>query len=314
MHGSPTRARGKGQGRRPGTAALFLATFAAAGLLGGPSAPRAAAPATSDPITTASLAPAKATHELRIELTRPGHEALELAARLDQAGGLITRPIGWSVKRTVAGREAAGDAVYRGEAPVTEVRLAPGEYRVEASYGFAKVGHDIAVEPGQRVGVTLILNVGGIRALSLVDGQPLPAGIAADHAVYAMSGPQAGDRLTAAARQGEVLRVAAGTYRIESRLRPGNTVTETTVAVKPGRLSSLEIAHLAAVVRVEAAGEATGWQVENLDSGWTWRQTGAAGDLVLAPGRYQATAIGAAHPAVSFTVAAGQSVVVLIGR
>lgn len=315
MRGSPTGARGSGRGRRPGTAPLLLALVAAAtSLFAEPSEPRAASAATSDPVTTASLAPVRAAHELRIELTRPGREALELAARLHETGGLITRPIGWTVKRAIAGRAATGEPVYHGEAAVAEIRLDPGEYQVEASYGFATVAHDVAVEPGQRVGVTLILNVGGIRALSLVDGQALPAGIAADHAVYALSGPQAGQQLTAAAAQGEVLRLAAGSYRVESRFRPGNTVAETTVTVKPGRLSSLEIAHLAAVVRVEVAGGATGWLIENLDNGWTWRQAGAAGDLVLAPGRYQATAIGAAHPAVSFAVAAGQSVVVLIGR
>ena len=45
-----------------------------------------------DPIVTASIEPARVPHELRIELTAAGTEALDLAARLHTGGGLITNP------------------------------------------------------------------------------------------------------------------------------------------------------------------------------------------------------------------------------
>lgn len=306
-------------GRRWGqrlTALALLTGVAAAGALVRPEAATASARAT-DPLITASLAPVPAAHELRLERTRPGTERLELAARLHERGGHVVRPIHWTVRQAVAGRAATGEPVYRGEAPKADLRLPPGEYSVEASYGFSYQAQELTIEPGQRVGLTLILNVGGIRPLTRVEEHDVPAGVAAVHSVYALSGRHTGRRLTDAAEQGEVLRVGAGSYRIESRLEPGNAVTETVVAVKPGILSSVEIAHLAGLVRVEVAatGKAEGWTVHHLDSGWAWQANGSGGDLVLAPGRYEASVRrNGKTVSVEFDVAAGQSLVVLLGR
>jgi hypothetical protein len=311
--------RRRRQGHRPTAAAVLAVLAMALGLLASPPAPDAASPASTDPLITGSIvpavpaAPAVADHELRIEFTRPGAEGLELAARLDEHGGLVTRPVRWTVKRAMGGSAAAGEPVFSGEAPVADLNLQPGEYRVEASYGLAHVAHDVAIHPGQWVGVTLILHVGGMRALSLIQDQDVPATVTAAHSVYALSGRRSGQRLTATS-QGELVRLEAGAYRVESRFEPGNTVAETMVAVSPGMLSSLEIAHLAALVHVEFSrgGDEEGFEVRDLNSNWTWQGRAPGGDLVLAPGRYEARTLTGKPRVVGFEVAQGQSIVVLL--
>lgn len=310
---------------RPGLGATAALLALAGGLVVvGTGVPQAASPQGSshgtysgvDPLITGSISraePVVADHELRIEFTAEGAEGLQLAARLDERGGLVNQPVTWTVKRAMGGSAAAGEPVYSGEAPVADLNLEPGEYRVEASYGLAQVVHEVAVHPGQRLGVTLILHVGGVRALSLVDDRYVPTGVTAAHRIYALSGPHSGQRLTAT-DQGEVARLGAGDYRVESRFEPGNAVAETTVAIKPGILSSLEISHLAGMVRVEfpRGGEGESFEVRDVDGDWAWRGRGTGGDLVLAPGRYEARALTGETRAVGFEVSQGDSIVVLL--
>jgi acyl-coenzyme A thioesterase PaaI-like protein len=316
MHELPDGAGRPRRGQCHGSAAAAILAVAAMalGLLANPPGPKAASP-DADPMITGSIstaAPVVADHELRIEFTRAGAEGLELAARLDERGGLVTRPVRWTVKRAIGGSAAAGEPVFSAEAPVADLRLRPGEYRIEANYGLAHIAHEVTIHPGQWVGVTLILHVGGVRALSLVENQHVPMSITAAHRIYALSGRQSGKRLTATG-QGELARLEAGDYRVESRFEPGNAVAETTLAVKPGVLSSVQIAHLAGLVRVEfpGGGNDEGFEVRALDSRWAWRGRSPGGDLVLAPGRYEARALtGAAR--VGFEVAEGDAIVVLL--
>ena len=284
------------KGHRNKTVALTLSAAVAALATGQISHPGHAAATSNiaDPIVTASIAPVQVPHELRIELTPPGTEALDLAARLHELGGLITRPIDWTVKRLEIGISINGSVVYKKATPVAETSLEPGKYLVEAAYGYHKVVHPLTILPGQRIGVTLILNVGGIRALSTVQHTDLPTSIDARHAIYALSGPNRGRLIVDKAGQGDVLRLAAGTYRVESRFSPGNTVAESTVTVKSGILSSLEVAHKAGLVRITVGTDraaAVAWEIRSLSNSWSRNHTKPATAMVLAPGRYRITAI-----------------------
>lgn len=292
-------------GHRRRAVALLSFLLAMSGPFG---APRAAQ--TSDPLITAAVKPMEVPHELRIERTGEGREGLELAARLSVTGNLIMRPVGWTVRRAIAADAAGGETIFTQESPVTDLRVEPGDYLVEASYGAVKVAHAVRVEPGRVVGLTLILNVGGIRALSTLDTVGMPVGVVARHRVVALSGPLAGHEVAASAGQGELLRVAAGTYRIESRFLPGNTVTETTVTVKPGILSSIEVAHIAGVARIDIpeASKDTAWDVKTVDGRDVSSGRGNRPNLILAPGDYsvEASLDGAARKA-TFSVTAGKT-------
>jgi hypothetical protein len=196
--------------------------------------------------------------------------------------------------------------VWRSDDPLTETPLAPGDYVVEASYGTAKVYQPVSITPGQRMAMTFILNVGGIRPLSRIEGVGYPSSLAATHAIYALTGPDAGKRIAAAVEQGAIIRVVAGSYRIESRFADGNTVAETKVTVKPGILSSIEISHLASFAQITIParpGERVNWQIHQTQGNWQRRGTGDAFALVLAPGSYEVSADVAGHSLTSqFTV------------
>lgn len=299
MHESPTRARQHQKGHRRKAVALLASAACLASV--------AAAASITDPLGTATLpTPKTPAHELRIERTQAGREGLELAARLSETSNLIMLPVGWTVRRAVAANPERGETILKREAPVTDLRLEPGDYVVEAAYGHVKVAHSVRVEPGRVVGVTLILNVGGIRALSTLATLGMPAGVTASHRVYALSGPAAGHEIAAGVGQGELLRVAAGAYRIESRFSPGNAVAEAKVSVKPGILSGVEIAHIAGVARIDIdeGGDDTVWEVRGEKGEWLAAGRGNHPNLVLAPGAYAvaATIAGKRH-SLSFSVA-----------
>jgi hypothetical protein len=245
---------------------------------------------------------------LRIQWTRAGREGLELSARLDAAGNLITRPIAWSVRRAVSASPALGEPVFAREAPVADLVLGPGEYRVEAAYGYVTVAHDVTLLPGQVIGLTLILNVGGLRLLSKVDGVGLPAGIHSTHRVFKLTGEAAGHEVAASVPPGELMRLGAGKYRIESRFSPGNAVAETQVEVKAGILSSVEVSHLAGLARLDLGDADAAWEIRNSAGTWSASGTGDRPALVLAPGSYEVIATIAGKPrSATFAVAARQS-------
>ena len=85
-----------------------------------------------------------------------------------------------------------------------------------------------------------------------------------------------GQRIVDRAGQGHVMRLAAGTYRVESRFMPGNTVADGKVTVKPGILSSMEMAHQAGLAKIivgENQADAIAWEIRSLASSWSRNQT-----------------------------------------
>lgn len=80
------------------------------------------------------------------------------------------------------------------------------------------------------------------------------------------------------------MRLGAGTYRLESEIEPGNTVTHTEVIIKPGVLTSLNLDHEAGIAIVDAP-DGLPWSVGSQEK--NWRRSGIGpGMLTLAPGRY----------------------------
>jgi len=308
MHAALTRAAGQHQGRRLKTAALLIL---AAGLTFGLIGPLEAAqePTLSSNDVTSSIKPLGTDHELHVEATRPGNESLTLGARLKADGGLIRRPISWTVRHSLAG--ATGDVVWHGDEPVAELPLQPGDYVIEAAYGTAKVYQPVSVTPGQRLAMTFILNVGGIRPLSRIEAVGYPSAMPATHAIFAVSGPNAGKEVAKDVKQGQIVRVVAGRYRVESRFIGGNTVTDAEVTVKPGILTSIEISHIAAFAQVsipDPDGSEAQWHIHQVDGAWQRSGHGTDFALVLAPGSYKVDADVAGHTlSASFTLKASET-------
>ncbi len=244
-------------------------------------------------------------HDIAIELVDPGREGLELSARLSDEGGLIQRPIDWRI------RSAEGEPVFEGQVGIADVALVPGDYRIEARYGTAALARDLTLLEGNRLIVSFVLDVGGLRVLPRLQGMGFP-GVKAESLVYAADGRRRGELITTSTVPGEIVRVKAGLYRIESRFAAGNAVAVTDVTVRPGLLSAVEIDHVAGLARL-AAGRQVRWTVTGDDGVALEPIEGASAQLVLKPGAYTVLAeLNGATRASTFTIAAGKEIEILV--
>jgi hypothetical protein len=288
------------------TAVLFLGPFASAGALG--------APRTFEESAAAVITPnfqTKVAHDIAIEIVKPGNEGLELSARLSESGGLIERDISWTL------RDAHGGIVYDRNTDLAQVGLPPGDYFVEARYGSAIFSLSLTLLEANRLMVSFVLEVGGIRVLPRVQGLGLTAA-KTQSLVYSLSGADRGKLITISKVPGEILRVRSGDYRIESRFAAGNAVAVADVHVSAGLMSAVEIDHAAGLARLSYVGAPdahVSWLVTNDHGEQLPAVDGLSASFVLKPGAYTAKAqIGSEFLTASFEIAAGQERDILLGN
>ena len=288
------------------TAVLFLTHLTWTDALG--------APKTTEESALAVLAPkfqTQVTHDIAIEIVKPGNEGLELTARLSESGGLIERDISWTL------RDAQGGIVYEKNTDLAHVALPPGDYSVEARYGSASFSQSLTLLEANRLMVSFVLEVGGIRVLPRVQGLGLTA-TQTQSLVYALSGADKGKLITISKVPGEILRVKSGDYRIESRFAAGNAVAVVDVHVNPGIMSAVEIDHTAGLARLSYVGAPdahVSWLVTNDHGEELPAIDGLSASVVLKPGAYTAKAqIGTEHLTASFDISAGQERDILLGN
>lgn len=241
--------------------------------------------------------------EIRIELTKPGQEGLFLNARLSEDGGLINLPISWQIKAF------GGETLLTRDADFAELPAEPGDYIVEARYGMVQVERKVTLLEGQRLGVTFVLNAGGLRILPKLQQIGLPAARPFT-SIYKASGIDGGTLVAITDEPGEILRVGAGAYRIESRFQPGNASAMTEVTVKPGLLSAVEIDMSAGIARLAAPGREDSeviWFITDAKGEALPGVPGPAADVVLKPGRYKLrTRIDGSEKSSAFTIEPGK--------
>jgi hypothetical protein len=288
------------------TAVLFLSPLAWTDAVGAPQTIEESALAVEPPKIQNGVA-----HDIAIELVKPGNEGLELSARLSDSGGLIERDIAWVL------RDAQGAVVYDQSTDLARVSVPPGDYAVEARYGSANFSQRLTLLQANRLIVSFVLDVGGIRVLPRVQGLGL-APTQSQSLVYALTGADKGKLVTISKMPGEILRVKAGDYRIESRFAAGNAVAVADVHVNPGIMSAVEIDHAAGLARLSYVGApdaAVTWSVVD-DHGEEFAAVaGLTTSLVLKPGTYVAKAqIGKESLTANFDIAIGQERDILLGN
>jgi hypothetical protein len=288
------------------TAVLFLTQFAWTDALG--------APKTMEESSLAIEAPKfrnQVAHDIAIEIVKPGNEGLELTARLSESSGLIERDISWTL------RDAQGTVVYDKSTELAAIAVPPGDYSVQALYGSAGFSQNLTLLEANRLIVSFVLDVGGIRVLPRVKGLGL-APTQSQSLVYALSGANKGKLITISKMPGEILRVKAGDYRIESRFAAGNAVAVADVNVKPGVMSAVEIDHAAGLARLSYVGAPdadVSWLVTNEKGEALPAIAGLSANVVLKPGTYVAKAqIGNELLSASFDIVAGQERDILLGN
>jgi hypothetical protein len=264
---------------------------------------------TPDPSTQSDIK--KPAHEVAIELVKPGTEGLELSARLSERSNEIVRDIGWTI------RDDAGTIVFEGATPLADAPLPPGDYAIEIAYGSTKINQAVTLLEGNHVTISFILDVGGIRILPRVKGVAL-LGTPSQSLVYAMSGDAKGKLITISEKPGEVLRVSAGSYRIESRFASGNALAVTDVKVKPGIMTAVDIDHLAGLARLSYIGapdKDVSWQIKSISGEVLPAISGLTANFILKPGNYVAEATTAGEVlSAKFEIAAGQERDIILGN
>lgn len=261
-----------------------------------------------------ALLPLKAraeAHPVALEMVQPGREGLELTARLSPESPIIEGRIGWTI------RSATGKTVYDSEAGSVDISLPPGDYAVDAVYGAARVSSSVSLPEGARLMVSFVLNAGGLS----VDARTGSAGLPPARPrvrVFALEGGAQGQLVAASAEAGEIIRLPAGRYRVESRLAAGNAAAVTDVAVKAGVISKVGITVKAGLARLSFVGSPlakVNWRVEDQAGAGVARRDGLAANLLLTPGTYTATAaVGGEVLTATFRIAAGETRDILLGN
>lgn len=260
---------------------------------------------------TSAPAPFRTEDSTAISSVNPGQEGLDLSARFSSDGTSLARDVAWTV------RNSAGSVVFDAIASTASVKLQPGTYVVNATYGTARVEEAVNLPEGINLGVNLVLNAGGLRLLPRIEGT-LPVEVGTISKIYATSGADAGKLVATSRLPGEVLKLAAGAYRVESRFERGNAVAVTDIRVKPGIISAVNIDHHAALVHFGFAKDNAStvtWAIRRDDGETLPEFTGLDADLVLKPGNYQAQArTGTAVDTVSFSIEPGRNRDVILGN
>jgi hypothetical protein len=240
-----------------------------------------------------------------------GAEGLELSARLSEDGGIIERPVTWTIF------SASGEPVYANDVPIAQVQVKPGSYLVGIKYGAVRVSQTVTVVDGTKLLASFVLDAGGIRVLSRLQGLSLP-GTPSRSLVFALSGPRKGELIATSQEPGEILRVPAGDYRIESRFDAGNTEAVADVHVKPGLMSAVEIDHAAGLAHLAFVGAPAAhvqWRVADTKGNALAPIDGLRADVVLKPGTYSAVAeTGEKILSASFAIAAGETRDIVLGK
>lgn len=250
-------------------------------------------------------------HPVAIEMVRPGREGLELTARLTEDGPILERSISWTI------RNGAGQKVYSSEAGSVDISVAPGDYVVDAVYGAARVSQAVSLPAGSRLVASFVLNAGGLTVSSKMDSEALPPARPRVR-VFALEGRDEGRLVAASADPGEIIRLPAGRYRVESRLAAGNAAAVTDVAVKPGVVSEVAVTVKAGLARLSFVGSPSAkvnWAVEDRTGAQVALRDGLSANLLLTPGSYKAiAAVDGEELTATFRIGAGQTRDIMLGN
>lgn len=250
-------------------------------------------------------------HEVAIATVASGQEGLQLIAKLNETGGAIERPVSWTIT------SSTGETVYAAEVPTIDMFLAPGDYMIRIAYGAAKFQRGLTILPGNHLTVSFVLNVGGLRILPRVQGIGVPQAPSLSK-IYALSGINRGQLIAQTAVPGEVIRMPAGEYRVESRFASGNTVAVADVKVKPGIMSAIDIDHKAGLAHLNFVGAPETdvmWNVTTVEGLPQATVIGPSAHIVLKPGNYVASAeAGGEVLTATFAIAVGESRDIILGN
>jgi len=243
-----------------------------------------------------SAAPSKPAGPQKSGATVP----VSLQALLSDDGGQrIDQGLVWRVFEGKAGGDGKFKLVTTSRDAAPVLRLAPGEYLINASFGRAHLTHKVVVKPGEAVTEKLVLNAGGLRVTAQLAGGEPAADRSVSYDIFSDQRDQAGNRarIMSGAKPGLIIRLNAGIYHLRSVYGDANAVVAADVTVEAGKLTEATVSHAAAKVAFKlvqrAGGEAladTHWNVLTQTGELIKDSVGALPTHILAAGNYVVTA------------------------
>jgi len=219
---------------------------------------------------------------------------VKLIALLTADGQRIDSGIVWRVYDNANAPNQRSNLLKTEHAASPTLKLAPGEYIVNAAFGRAHLTRKITVKSGTTATEQFVLNAGGLRVKALVEGAaPVPNSVTYD--IYSDERDQFGKRakIMSRAKTDLIMRLNAGIYHIVSTYGDANATMEADVTVEAGKLTEATVSHAAARVTfklvMREGGEAlpdTQWTVQTTEGQVIKRSVGALPTHILAPGTY----------------------------
>jgi hypothetical protein len=251
-----------------------------------------------------AMVPASAQQQNTTVVPRSAPEAkgsaatgeVSLIALLTDDGQRIEQGLVWRIFQEQAGAtEAKPKAIGNWRESSPQLKLPPGNYIVNASFGRAHLTRKVKVEAGAAVQERFVLNAGGLRVNALLStGEPAPERTVS-YEVFSGETDQLGNRskIVGSGRPGLIVRLNAGIYHLVSTYGDANAVVRADVTVEPGKLTEAMITHPGAKVTFKlvtrAGGEAqadTQWNIVNAQGDLVKESVGALPTHVLGPGAY----------------------------
>jgi len=243
---------------------------------------------------------------------------LALSALLTENGQRIDQGVIWRIYEEKPGPDGKSKLVATSREAAPTLKLAAGDYMVNAAFGRAHLTRKVSVPAGAAASEKLVLNAGGLRLSAFVgDGKPAPANTVA-YDIYTDERDQNGNRakIIGSVKPGVIIRLNSGIYHIVSTVGDANASVKADVTVEAGKLTEASVAHAAAKVTLKlvqrAGGEAvadTQWTITTPQGDIVKESVGALPTHTLAPGTYSVSAkqAGAVYRR-DFTLRMGQSV------
>lgn len=219
-----------------------------------------------------------------------------LVALLTDDGQRIDQGLLWRIFQEQPGAtEAKPKAIGNWREASPQIKLPPGNYIVNASFGRAHLTRKIKVEVGAAVQERFVLNAGGLRVNAMLStGEAAPERVVS-YEIFSGETDQLGNRsrIMGNGRPGLIVRLNAGIYHLVSTYGDANAIVRADVTVEPGKLTEAMVTHPGAKVTFKlvtrAGGEAqadTQWNIVNAQGDLVKESVGALPTHVLGPGAY----------------------------
>ena len=224
----------------------------------------------------------------------PGITQLKLVALLTADGQQIDQGMVWRVFQHGTGAAAKSKLVTENRDASPALKLQPGDYTINASFGRANLTRKVTVKSGSTATEQFVLNAGGLRLNANVANKPAPDGMVT-YAIFSDDRDQFANRtaVMTGAKPGLIIRLNAGIYRVVSTYGDANARVETDVTVEAGKLTEAAVAHTAAKAAFKLVtregGEAlpdTHWSIHAATGEMVKESVGALPTHMLAPGDY----------------------------